>query len=306
MKNTYIKYMHELVKNDHRVVVLGADAQDLHRSIHSEFPRQYIEYGIAESNMVASAAGFATCGMIPFVFGLTNFIAMRAFEFIRDDICIPCKNVKILGAGAGLERRGWGPTHHGTEDLAILRALPNLLVITPSTPIGVHEAMKYAYLHDGPVYIRLEGLGEPEVYDESFRFHPGEGYMIHEGRDITLIAMGSIVSVVLDAAKTLELSGVSVRVIDMPTSKPIDENMIVTSAADTRGIITVEEHTIYGGLGSAVAEVLAEHGSGTAFRRLGLTHFVQECGNREELRASCCIGTQNIIDNVKQMLLPDK
>lgn len=293
----------ELVKIDRNVLALTADNRnEIYDQIRREYPGQYIEYGIAEENMIASAAGLASCGKIPFLYTITNFMSMHAYEFIRNDVCIPGLNVKFLGRSSGLCSSSMGPTHQGTVELSLLRSLPNMLVITPATPIEAREAARYSYAYKGPVYIRLEARNEREIFTEDYSFVPGRGYIVHEGRDIAVIAMGSIISSALDAASELEREGISVRVINMPTVKPIDSGLILDCAQNTRGIITLEEHSIYGGLGSAVAEVIAENRKGIKFRRMGLDGCAVGCGNREDVREFNHISRRDLIRNIKEML----
>ena len=285
MRNACANVIYELIKKDSRVMALAADGgSNIFMKIKENYPKQYVDYGIAESNMVGSAAGLASCGKIPFIHAATNFIAERAFEFIRDDVCFDNRNVKIIGMWSGLERCKWGFSHQGTEDLAILRTLPNMLVISPATPIEACEATKYAYEHKGPVYIRLEGLNEAELYNESYRFSPGKGYVVREGEDVAIISMGSVINEAISAASFLERQGISTKIVNMPTVKPIDKEIICNTASKVKAIITLEEHSIYGGLGSAVAEVLAENNISIKFTRMGLNGCAVGCGNRKEIR----------------------
>lgn len=303
MRTASTGIVYELVKKDKRVLALCADGgNDVYQMIRKDFPQQYIDYGIAEENMVASAAGLASCDKIPFVFGTTNFIAMRAFEFIRNDVALPNHNVKFLGIFSNLARGGWGPTHQGTEEIALLRCLPNLLVITPATPIEAREATKFAYRHKGAVYIRLEASNETEYYDENYVFQLGKGYVISKGDDFTIITMGGILSEAVQIAEGLVSCGLTIRVINMPMVKPVDEEIILTAAQETKGIITLEEHSIYGGLGSAVAEVLAENGISTKFARMGLHGCAIGCGNRDEIRELNGISADDVKKKIRELL----
>jgi len=304
MRNESTKVVLDLIKKDRNVIAITADnGNEIYDQIKNEYPQQYIDYGIAECNMVASAAGLASTGKIPFLYAVTNFMAMRAFEFIRDVVCVPNYNVKFLGRSAGLVGGSMGMTHQGTEDLAILRTLPNLLVITPATPLEAKQATYAAYEYDGPVYIRLEGFNEPELYDESYQFQIGKGTIVRQGSDITLFSTGSIVNEALQATADLEETlGITMRIVNISTLRPIDREIIQQAAKETRGIITLEEHTIHGGLGSAVAEVLADSGLGVRFKRIGLDKFSVGCGNRLEMRGLNGIASKNIIEAVKNLL----
>ena len=288
MREASTHLIYDLAKKDTRVMALTADGRNAaYERIKDELPNQYVDYGIAEQNMVASAAGMASCGKIPFIFGTSTFLAMRAFEFIRNDVCIPNMNVKFIGIFSGLSRPAWGATHQGTEELALLRCLPNIQVITPSTPIMAREATRWAYEHKGPVYIRLEASGETEHYDDSYRFIPGKAHelMPVEGKtDITLITMGAIADSAINLVNKLSEEGIRCQIIDMPTVKPIDRDIICQYIEEESVIVTIEEHSRYGGLGSAVAEVIAESGKGTRFCRIGLEGCAHGCGSRESVR----------------------
>ena len=303
MRESSTQALYNIIKNDFRVMALTSDGRNnVYEKIRINFPKQYMDYGISECNMVSSAAGLSSCGMIPFIFGTTNFIAMRAFEFIRNDVAIPNMNVKFIGIFSGLARGGWGPTHQGTEELSLLRCLPNFLVITPATPLEAREATVYAYHHVGPVYLRIEASNEQEYFDESYQFQLGKGNVIQSGNDVTIITIGSIVSLAIKIALKLKKHNINIRVINMPVVQPIDEKIIIAAAKETRGIISLEEHSIYGGLGSAIAEVLAENQIGIRFCRLGLHGCAVGCGNRDEIRELNGINEERIIDKVMEFI----
>lgn len=286
MRNTYLNELYALAEKDRNVMALLADNGVIVFDKYIEkFPNQYLNYGISECEMVAAAAGLAACGKIPFVYTMSAFLAYRAFEFIRDMVCLQALNVKIIGTGAGVAYGGLGPTHHATEDLAILRALPNLTVFSPGSPLDVRGAVQAAYRIDGPVYIRLAHNNEPEIYSEQTRFQTGKGMVLREGRDVTLIATGSIVWDAIQAAEALERENISVRVINIHTIKPFDEQIVVDAARDTKKIITIEEHSVIGGLGSCVAETIAERNLNVAFRRIGLKNrFAEGYGSHEQVK----------------------
>lgn len=303
MRNAATRVVYDLVRKDKRVMALTADNRnEIYDKIRSEYPRQYIDYGIAESNMIASAAGMATCGKIPFLYTITNFMSMRALEFIRNDVCIGNRNVKFLGRSSGLVSSNMGPTHQGTEELAYLRTMPNMLVITPATPIEAREATKFAYGHNGPVYIRLEGYNETELFNDSYRFNIAKGQLIRYGNDVTIISTGSVIGEAMQAAEILEKENIGVRVINMPMVKPLDENLIDNALNETRMMITLEEHSIYGGLGSAVAEYIAEKGVSTKFARMGLDCIADGCGTRLDIRERNHLSSYDIIEKVRENL----
>lgn len=303
MRNEATQVVFDLIRQDKDVVAVTADnGNEIYDQIKKEYPNQYVDYGIAECNMVAGAAGMALVGKIPFLYAVTNFMSMRAYEFIRNIVCLPKCNVKFLGRSAGVVTGTYGMTHQGTEDMALLRTLPNLLVITPATPIEARAATYFAYQHRGPVYIRLEGHSEPELYDNNYVFKVGKGSVVRQGYDMAVITTGSIINEALKAAAVLEQQGVQVRVINMPMLRPIDDALILAAASETKHILTVEEHSLYGGLGSSVAEVLAEHQCMVSFQRMGLKGYPQGCGNRDEMRVLNGLAAKDIFNRVIQIL----
>ena len=301
MRNAATNVVYELIKKDFSVIAVTADNRnDIYDKIRREYPKQYIDYGIAEENMIASAAGMASCGKIPFLYTITNFMSMHAYEFICNDVCVANQNVKFLGRSAGLTSSSMGITHQGTEELALLRTLPNMLVITPASPIEAREATRFAYTYKGPVYIRLEGLNEQEIYTDTYQFEIGKGYVVRSGENATIIKNGSIINEALIAADILSTQGFSLQVINMPMVKPIDRK-VLQKAINTGYIITLEEHSIYGGLGTAVAEELVEQHSNAKFTRMGLDCCAKGCGSRKEIRSANGIAADDIIKLLKYM-----
>lgn len=287
MRNKSTQMVYDLIKQDKRVLAVTADNRnEIYDEIRTKYPKQYIDYGIAEENMIASCAGLATCGYIPFLYTITNFMSMHAFEFIRNDVCIGNRNVKFLGRSSGLVSCSMGATHQGTEELALLRALPNMITITPATPIEAREATRFAYKHEGPVYIRLEGFNEPELFDDNYRFDAMGGVTrIREGEDVSVFVMGSIINEALLAAEELQNDkGISVEVINVPSVRPIREDQVANSASKTGNVITLEEHSMYGGLGSVISEILVRNKVVCNFKMLGLEGCAIGCGNRNDMR----------------------
>lgn len=292
--------LYELAKADQRVYALisdnGAIVYDKYRK---DLPEQYLNLGISEANMVGMAAGMASCGKIPFAYTIGAFLAYRAFEFIRNDVCLQNQNVKIVGTGAGEVYSALGPTHHSTEDLGGLRALPNLTIICPASPLEVKKATRAAYEYEGPVYLRLGTNREPEIYEEDYEFQIGKVVTLREGTDITLIGTGSILKDVLDAAKQLQGEGINARVIDMHTIKPTDTDVIVKAIEETGKVVTVEDHSMIGGLGSAVAEVVAEYGKSVRFARIGLDGFSDGYGTYAQIKEWNGIGIGIVCDKIR-------
>ena len=301
MRTAYLDTLYDLANKDSRVYALisdnGAIVYDKYRR---DLASQYLNLGISEANMLGMEAGMASCGKIPFAYTIGAFLAYRAYEFIRNDICLQKQNVKIVGTGAGEVYSALGPTHHSTEDLGGLRVLPNLTVICPASPLEVKKATLAAYEHIGPVYLRLGTNREPEIYTEDYSFEIGKGVTLQEGSDVTLIGMGSIVKDVLDVAKTLREEGIQARVINMHTIKPIDRELLIRAIEETGKIVTIEDHNITGGLGSAVAEVIAESGHGVAFKRLGLHDFSKGYGTYGQVKDMNGIGIEKTYSEIKE------
>lgn len=304
MRTAYLDTLYNLASNDKKVYALisdnGAIVFDKYRK---ELASQYLNLGISEANMLGMAAGMASCGKIPFAYTIGAFLAYRAFEFIRNDICLQKQNVKIVGTGAGEVYSALGPTHHSTEDLGGLRALPNLTILCPASPLEVKKATVAAYEYEGPVYLRLGTNREQEIYEGEYAYSIGKGITLREGNDITLIGMGSILKDILEAAAKLYKEGICARVINIHTLKPIDKDIILQAVEETGRIVTIEDHNLIGGLGSAVAEVVAEAGQGIAFRRMGLQGFSNGYGTYEQVKEMNGIGVENICNVVREMIL---
>lgn len=303
MRTAYLDTLYDLAKQDKKVFALisdnGAIVYDKYRRDLSE---QYLNLGISEANMIGMAAGMANCGKIPFAYTIGAFLAYRAFEFIRNDVCLQNQNVKIVGTGSGMAYSALGATHHATEDMGGLRTLPNLTIFTPATPMEVKYVTKAAYEIKGPVYIRLGTNKEKEFYDEEYDFQVGKGVLVRDGSDVTIISTGNIMVDVLEAVERLEKEGISVRVINIHTIKPLDQEIIGKAIRETKGIVTVEDHSVTGGLGSATAEVIAESGLATQFRRIGLNgSFSKGYGTYEEVKDTNHMGIEDIVDAVKSI-----
>ncbi|MDO4298891.1 MAG: transketolase C-terminal domain-containing protein [Lachnospiraceae bacterium] len=304
MQRAYMSALCEIAEKDRNVLSLLADSGTGYDELFRRyFPEQMLDFGIAEENMVSAAAGLAMCGKIPFVYTAGAFLAYRSFEFIRDDICFQNLNVKIVGMGAGLSWSTLGVTHHTTEDLAVLRALPNLTILSPSCPREVEKAVKAAYAIQGPVYIKIGMNHEPDVCGEDDTFVVGKNRELRPGREVCVYATGSITSEVLEAAKLLEADGLDIGVVNVPTVKPFDGEEVLERAKSYRTILTVEEHSITGGLGSAVAEVLAESDVKVRFRRIGLKNcFAVGYGTHAQVKAANGLDAEGIAGQIRKIL----
>jgi transketolase len=257
-RDAFASTLEAIALDDPRACVVANDSVGSSKvgGFAKRFPERLINVGIAEQNMVGIAAGLANAGKIPFVCAASCFLTGRALEQIKADVAYSDANVKLCGMSPGLAYGELGPTHHSIEDLAWTRAIANLTVIVPADPIETEQAVRFAAAYRGPVFLRISRMGVPVVHDSGYRFEPGRAALLREGRDVTLIACGTTVSRALAAAALLAADGVSARVLNMATVRPLDRDAILAAAGETGGIVTVEEHTVHGGLGSAVAEVV--------------------------------------------------
>lgn len=260
-RESYGLALAELGEKYPQVVVLDADLAEATKTVifKKKFPERFIDCGIAESNMIGVAAGLATCGKIPFATSFAMFSAGRAFEQVRNSVGYPHLNVKIVGSHAGISVGEDGATHQCLEDLALMRTIPGMVVLNPADHYEMQAAVKAAIEYNGPVYIRLGRLAvESFNNSDDYKFEIGKGVTLRDGKDITVIANGLMVSRALEAVKSLEKDGIDARLINLHTLKPIDRELIVKAAKETGKIVTVEEHNVIGGLGDAVSSVLCE------------------------------------------------
>ena len=308
MNSAYIGKLMELAENDHDVLHLLADSgTGYDEMFRRNFPDQIFNFGIAEENMVAAAAGMATVGKKPFVFTAGAFLAYRSMEFIRDDICFQNLNVKIVGMGSGLSWSSLGPTHHTTEDLAVLRALPNLMILSPATPRQTAECVRIAYEHEGPVYIRIGMNHEKEFYPEDFRMDPARPDVIREGKDALMYCTGSILEEADKACALLEQDGTAVKLVNVCCIKPFPAEELLADADRYRRVITVEEHNVHGGLGSIAAETLAYHGGKAGVIPVGLPDvFAGGYGTQQIVRENNGLDAVNIYKRVREALINER
>ena len=301
-RDSYGNALVEIGKEHDNVVVLDADlaAATKTGTFKKEFPERHIDCGIAESNMMGIAAGLSTCGKVPFASTFAMFAAGRAFEQVRNSIGYPHLNVKIGATHAGISVGEDGASHQCNEDIALMRTIPGMTIINPSDDIEAKAAVKAAYDIVGPVYMRFGRLAVPVINDNpDYKFEVGKGVLLKDGSDITIIATGLEVNESLKAAEKLEADGVSVRVINIHTIKPIDEDIILKAAKETKKLFTVEEHSIIGGLGSAVAEVLAEKAPSPLYR-IGVRDTFGESGPAVELLHKYKLDAEGIYEQIKE------
>lgn len=301
MRNAYLEALYDLAKNNRQIMSLNADIGTIvFDKFKADFPDQFINFGVAEPNMISAAAGMASCGKIPFTYTIIPFITMRTYEQIRNDVCLQKMNVKIVGVGAGLVYSTLGPTHHAIEDIAIMKVLPNMTIISPADPLEAKKATFAAAQIEGPVYLRLGTSKEPAVYQHDYDFTIGRGVQLKDGKDATIIATGSIVHDALQAVEELEKEKISVRLVNIHTIKPIDKEIILHAARETKAILTLEEHHVEGGFGSSVAEVILEGNCPPVkFKRLGINDcFCSFYGTHQELKSHYGIAKEDIIREV--------
>ena len=301
-RDSYGNALAELGKEKENLVVLDADlaAATKTATFKKAFLERHIDCGIAEANMMGIAAGLATCGKVPFASTFAMFAAGRAFEQVRNSIGYPHLNVKIGATHAGISVGEDGASHQCNEDIALMRTIPGMTIINPSDDIEAKAAVRAAYEIDGPVYMRFGRLAVPVINDNAdYKFEIGKGVLLKDGSDITILATGLEVGESLKAAEKLEADGVSVRVINIHTIKPIDKDIIIKAAKETKKLFTAEEHSIIGGLGGAVAEVLAEEYPAPLYR-IGVRDTFGESGPAVELLKKYKLDADGIYEQIKE------
>lgn len=300
-RESYGNALAELGKEHENIVVLDADlaAATKTGTFKKAFPERHIDCGIAESNMMGVAAGLAAAGKVPFASSFAMFAAGRAFEQVRNSIGYPHLNVKIGATHAGISVGEDGATHQCNEDIALMRTIPGMVVINPSDDIEAKAAVKAAYEHQGPVYLRFGRLAVPVINDkEDYKFELGKGVVLREGKDVTIIATGLPVANCLEAAERLAADGIEAKVINIHTVKPLDEELVVAAAKETGKVVTVEEHSVIGGLGSAVCDVLCEKAP-MKVMKLGINDVFGESGPAAELIRKYGLDAESIYQKVK-------
>ena len=300
-RESFGKALVELGKENKDVVVLTADLAGATKTslFEKEFPDRFINVGIAEQNLIGISAGLATTGKIPFASTFAMFAAGRAYDQIRNSVAYPKLNVKICGTHAGVTVGEDGATHQMLEDLSLMRSIPNMTVLCPSDDTQTKWAIKEMAKFDGPVYIRLARVATPVIYDENQKFEIGKMVQIGDGTDATIFATGVEVAETLKAKEELEKENINIRVVDVHTIKPIDREMIVKCAKETKKIITIEDHSIIGGLGTALCEVLSEEYP-TKVIRMGMNDKFGKSGKAEQLLKYFKLDSQAIIEKVKE------
>lgn len=302
-REAYGEALCELGGQNRDIVVLDADLSKSTKTnvFAKAFPERFFNAGIAEQNLMGTAAGLAAAGKIPFVSTFAMFAAGRAFEQVRNSICYPRLNVKIAATHAGLTVGEDGASHQAIEDISLMRSIPNMTVIVPADAAETRQAVAFAAEYHGPVYLRLGRMGVPDIFPPDYKFRHGQAALLAEGANVTIIAVGVMVGAALAAAEELAKAGLSARVLNMPTIKPIDSLAIRKAAAETGAIVTCEEHSIIGGLGSAVAEVLVESVP-VPMERIGVADTFGESGTPAALLTKYKLTAADIVQAAKRAI----
>jgi transketolase len=303
-RDAYGKVLVELGRENDRIVALDADLSGSTKTalFAREFPDRFFNAGIAEANMIGMAAGLAAGGMIPFVSTFAVFASGRAFEQIRQSLAYPSMNVKVVATHGGITVGEDGGSHQSVEDLAIMRALPNMTVLCPADGPETEAAIRAAARFDGPVYVRLGRPKVPVVFPEGSDFAIGRGVMLRDGRDLTFMTTGLMTAQAMTAARILEEEKISARVIHLGSIKPLDVDLVIKAARDTGAVVTAEEHSVIGGLGGAVCETLAE-GFPVPVERVGLRDVFGQSGTADELLAYYGLTPAHLVEAAERVLL---
>lgn len=298
-RQSYGEALLELGKENKNIVVFDADLSTATKTniFAKEFPERFYDMGIAEQNMISTAAGMSTCGKIPYASTFAVFAAGRAYDQIRNSVCYPKLNVKICATHAGVTVGEDGATHQMIEDISLMRTLPNMTVLSTSDDVQTKWAVKEISKINGPVYLRLSRLATPIIYGKNQKFEIGKAVQIGEGTDATIFATGVTVSEAIRAQEILENKGIKVRVVDIHTVKPIDKDMVIKCAKETKKLISVEDHNVIGGLGSAISEVLTEEYP-VKLVRMGINDTFGKSGKAIELMQYFGITAENIVEKV--------
>lgn len=300
-RESYGNALVELGKEHEEIVVLDADLAAATKTgiFKKAFPERHINCGIAEANMIGVAAGLAAAGKVPFASSFAMFVSGRAYEQVRNSVGYPRLNVKIGASHAGISVGEDGATHQCNEDIALMRMIPEMVVINPSDDVEARAAVKAAYEHDGPVYMRFGRLAVPVINNNpDYKFELGKGVVLREGKDVTIIATGLPVANCLEAVEMLAADGIDAKLINIHTIKPLDEELVVAAAKETGKVVTVEEHSVIGGLGSAVCDVLSEQAP-TKVLKIGINDVFGESGPALELIKKYGLDAEGIYQKVK-------
>jgi transketolase len=309
MRGAFFRALTALAEHDKRVYLIVGDLGfGVVETFAQRFPDRFLNVGVAEQNMTGIAAGLALSGKIVFTYSIANFPILRCLEQVRNDVCYHNANVKIVAVGGGLAYGSLGSTHHATEDLAITRSLPRMVVVAPGDPAEAEAATRAVVAHSGPCYLRLGRAGESRVHLGHIGFHLGKAIQLSDGKDLTVISTGGLLETAVRVAELLLHAGLQARVLSMHTVKPLDVDAVLEAARETGAIFTLEEHSVIGGLGGAVAEVLAEASEGlVVFKRFGLpSAFSSVIGTQECLRTQHGLSPESLATAIRSTLERDR
>ena len=304
MRKTFINTLVSLARNDERIFLITPDiGYSVLEIFQNEFPDRYINVGVAEQNSISIAAGIAMSGLIPYVYTINPFVCMRPYEQIRLDVAYMNNNVRIVGVGGGFSYGAAGATHHTTEDIAIMRVLPNMTVVCPGDPWEVEQALKESVNYKGPIFLRLGKQGEPLINKEDSDFKIGKAITIIKGNDATLISTGNTLEIANEVTEKLRNKNVDASLISMHTIKPFDAELIIEILRNGKPVFTIEEHSLIGGLGSAVADIIAESSFNPVFKKFGtedkFSHYV---GGHNFIREKFGLTAENIIKKILNII----
>lgn len=303
MRNAFTKRLTEIASKNKNIILITNDAPTPHfLEFQKKYPDRFINAGLAEQNMTGLAAGLALSGKIPITYSIVPFVVMRCYEQVRDDVCYQNVNVKIIGIGGGIVYSTLGGTHTSLEDISMMRALPNMTVISPADPLEATKVADAIVAYKGPVYVRLGRTGEPILYKKEYELKIGKAVRMKKGEDVSIIGYGPILSRAVAAAEEMEKEGLSVEVINMHTLKPLDERTVLQTAKKTRALVTIEEHSVIGGLYSAVAEILARHQINVPLAGIALKdRFLANYGKQTEILDTLGFSLADVKKTIKKV-----
>ena len=306
MRKVALDMVYELAKKDPRVLFIGSDlGAGTLAKFKSEMPERFFMEGVSEANMIGMAAGLALEGKIPYLNTIATFMTRRCFDQIAIDLCLHNVNVRLLSSGGGVVYAPLGPTHLAVEDVAILRALPNMTIIAPADAEEMRRVMIETLDYRGPVYVRIAKGGDPVVTRPDLPFRIGKAFVMRDGADALLVTTGITLKRAMDAAAELEKAGIAAGIVHVPTIKPLDQGTLLDAMARPRAVVTIEEHTILGGLGSAIAELIAEAGFSPSkkFKRIGIPDaFPDKYGSQDSLMERYSITSREVVSTVTRLL----
>ena len=305
MRSAFFRALMVAAEQDPRInLVVGDIGFGVVEPFAEKYPKRFLNVGVAEQNMTGISAGLAMSGKIVFTYSIANFPTLRCLEQIRNDVCYHHANVKIVAVGGGYAYGALGATHHATEDLAVMRSLPAMTVVAPADPQEAEKATLAAAQYPGPCYLRIGRAGEPKVHQSDIHFEIGKAIQVRDGDDLTIMSTGGMLQTAVQAAESLATKGFKARILSMHSLKPFDSQAVLSAARDTGAILTIEEHSMIGGLGSAVAEALADAGeTAVAFKRLGVpSEFAPLMGNQEYLKEKAGLSLSGVLQAATSLL----